>query len=163
MLGGGGGHVSLSPCRTVSLLSPQCQIQGEWLPQQGWRRRTKCAGMEQAVPVSQERFNLPLVYKQQMFVQLTCKRAARGMAPTQLLRVSCPLMGRGDRAQPSPGPVRLHGAWWLEPGVMLGRKGRMWPAAVAARRAPTLHSHLHIPSARLGTTAPAQGSHSSQP
>lgn len=89
---------------------------GEQLSQQCWRRRIRCAGMEQPVPVSQQRFNLPLAYKQQMFVQLTCKQAAciavgpRSLAPHSAALRFLPSsrgmyreMGQGTRVQPHPG------------------------------------------------------------
>lgn len=61
-------------------------------------RRVGCARMEQPVPVSQLRFNLPLVYKQQMFIQLTCKHTACCAAPARSLRVPCPPMGQWGTA-----------------------------------------------------------------
>lgn len=83
------------------------------LSQQPWRRRIRCAGMEQPVPVFQQRFNLPLAYKQQMFVQLTCKQetciAAGPRRP-----------GAGEQGQAGPGcsgHPRLSG--WSQ-GMMLG-------------------------------------------
>jgi len=123
----------------------------ERLSQQHWRSRIRCAGMEQRVPVSQQRFNLPLAYKQQMFVQLTCKQAAciavglRCLAPcSAALRFlpSSRVHVWGDRAedqearaQPHPrcsGRPRLGG--WSQGAMLRGTPS--YPAAAASLLLP---------------------------
>lgn len=122
------------------------------LSQQPWRRRIRCAGMEQPVPVFQQRFNLPLAYKQQMFVQLTCKQATciaagpRRPAPRSatlgFLPSSRVTRGRGPGTSRS-GMLGAPQARWLEPGS-------------DARRGPTMPSCCCIPSAPLGSAACAE-------
>lgn len=130
-------------------LHHRAQEGNERLSQQPWRRRIRCAGMEQPVPVFQQRFNLPLAYKQQIFVQLTCKQAtciavrprrpARHSTTLGFLPSSRVTRGRG------PGTSRSKMLWvpqaqWLEPGS-------------DAQRGPILPSCCCIPSAPLGSAA----------
>lgn len=135
---------------------------GEQLLRQCWRRRIRCAGMEQPVPVSQQRFNLPLAYKQQMSVQLTCKQAAcvavrpRSLAPHSAALCFLPSSrgvvqedGAGDQGTAMSSLLEAPQAWWLE-------------AESDAQRDPILHSRCCIPSAPMSITAGVQNSRASQ-
>lgn len=55
--------------------------------------------MEQPVPVFQQRFNLPLAYKQPMFVQLTCKQATCTSARPRLPHSWFLALQQGDTGQ----------------------------------------------------------------
>lgn len=149
------------PARDGSLPSPT-PPGNKQLSQQHWRRRIRCAGMEQPVPVSQQRFNLPLAYKQQMFVQLTCKQAAciaagprhpapRSAAPCFLPSSRVGVQGdrAGDEDTATSRMLRAPQARWLEPGS-------------DAQRDPILQSCCCIPSAPLSIAAGVQSSHGSQ-
>lgn len=107
----------VTPCSHVG------QVHGIRTPLKQCWRRVRCARMEQPIPVSQHRFNLPLMHKHQMFVQLTCKHTAHCAAPAQSLHVPHPPAWHWNTAM-----TRAHQPMWgsgAGVGSGAGEGGRM--------------------------------------